>query len=133
MSLPWIRQFARPNFDVGIAELESKNSRVPLNFCDEIVSMKSYTITAAAASILFGVCLFVSGCGTSQPNQPKMETSGSMMSPDSKMSGNMMTDDKKISGSMMSEDKMSSTNKRSGPKMNGMSDGKMDKGEATNQ
>ncbi len=84
--------------------------------------MKSYTITAAAASILFGVCLFVSGCGTSQPNQPKMETSGSMMSPDSKMSG-----------SMMSDDKMSSTNKMSGPKMNGMSDGKMDKGEATHK
>ena len=96
--------------------------------------MKSFTLTAAAASILFGVCLFVSGCGTSQPNTPKMETSGAMMSsdakmsPDAKMSGNMMSDDK-----MPSMDKMSTTNKMSGPKMNGMSGEKMKKSDATDK
>ena len=89
--------------------------------------MKSFTITAAAASILFGVCLFVSGCGGSPADKPKMETSGRMMSSDTKMSGNMMSDGK------MSDGKMSSTDKMSDPKMNGMADGKMEKREASDK
>jgi hypothetical protein len=89
--------------------------------------MKSFTIAAAAASILFGVCMFVSGCGASATNQPKMETSGAMMSSDTKMSGNMTSD-----GMMSSKDKMSGPT-MSGPAMNGMADGKMEKSDASDK
>ena len=90
--------------------------------------MKSYTITAAVSCSLRGVCLFVSGCGATPANKPKMEMSSPMMSSDSKMSGNMMLEDK-----MPSMDKMSKTDKMGGPEMNNMSDGKMEKSDATNK
>ena len=82
--------------------------------------MKSFTMTAAVVSILFGVCLFVSGCGGSTADKPKMDKPGAMMSSDQKMSGNAM-----------SENKMSTTEKMSDPKMNGMADEKMEKSDAT--
>ena len=81
--------------------------------------MKSFVVTAATASILLGLCLFVSGCGGSPANKPKMETSGGMMSSEATMSG-----------SMMSDGKMSTTDKMSDPKMNDMAEGKMENSEA---
>ncbi len=102
--------------------------------------MKSFTIAAAVSCMLFGVCVFVSGCGATPATKPKMEMSSPMMSSDSKMSGNMMSEDKMPSmdkmnatNKMNSMDKMSKTEKMSGPKMNSMSEEKMEKGDATDK
>jgi hypothetical protein len=77
--------------------------------------MKTYVVTTAAASILFGLCLFISGCGKTSMSNPKAEMQGGMTSSEMTMSGNMMSDNK-----------MSSMGKMNDPKMDGMADGKME-------
>ncbi len=96
--------------------------------------MKSFKVAAVVTSILFGVCIFVSGCGATSADKPKMEMSGGMMSSDSKMSGDKMSGGMAPTMDKMSTaDKMSTTDKMSSPKMNGMAEEKMEKSDATDK
>ena len=96
--------------------------------------MKSFKVATVVSSILFGVCVFISGCGATTANKPKMEMSGGMMSSDSKMSEDKMSDGMTPTMDKMSTtNKMPTTDKMSGPKMNGMAEGKMEKSDATDK
>ena len=95
--------------------------------------MKSFKVAAVVTSILFGVSVFVSGCGATTANKPTTEMSGGMMSTDAKMSGDKMSGDKMSDGMMSTKEKMSTTDKMSSPKMNGMADKKMEKSDATDK
>ncbi len=55
--------------------------------------MKRFTMVTVAASLLLGVCLFVTGCGSSSDAGNKMSSGDNMMSAD-KMGGDKMGGDK---------------------------------------
>ena len=78
--------------------------------------MKSFTFAAVAASLLLGVCLFVTGCGRSSTGSEKMGMSDGTMSAMDTMSVGKMSDDKMSDGNMSAMDTMSDGK---------MSDGKM--------
>lgn len=62
--------------------------------------MKSVTFAAIAASLLLGVCVFVTGCVESSTGNDKMGMSQAKM-PDGKMSAmDKMSDDKMADGKM---------------------------------
>ncbi|RLS36902.1 MAG: hypothetical protein DWH81_11840 [Planctomycetota bacterium] len=79
-------------------------------FCEEIVSMKNYTATVAATTILLGLTLFVSGC-QSESSSDKMSSSSDAKMSDDKMGMDKMADDKmgmeKMSDGKMTDGKMS--------------------------
>lgn len=80
--------------------------------------MKSFTFAAVAASLLLGVCVFVTGCGQSSTGNDKMGMSDGKMSAMDKMGDDKMADGKmeKMSDGKMGMDKMADGK---------MSDGKM--------
>lgn len=75
--------------------------------------MKSVTFAAIAASLLLGVCVFVTGCGGSSTSGEKMGMA------DGKMANEKMSAMDKMSNDKMSDGKMA------GDKMDKISDGKM--------
>jgi len=70
--------------------------------------MKRFTWVTVAASLLLGVCLFATGCGSPSDGGNKM-SSGDNMSTMDKMGGDKMGGDKmggdKMGGDKMSDDK----------------------------
>ena len=70
--------------------------------------MKSFTFAAVAASLLLGVCVFVTGCGQSSTGNDKMGMSDGKMSAMDKMGDDKMADGKmdKMSDGKMGDDKM---------------------------
>ncbi len=73
--------------------------------------MKSFTFAAVAASLLLGVCVFMTGCGQSSNGNDKMGMNDAKMSnekmsamDDAKMAGDKM---EKMSDGKMGDDKMS--------------------------
>jgi pentapeptide MXKDX repeat protein len=77
--------------------------------------MKRFTIVSVAASLLLGVCVFLTGCGSSADTSNKMSSGDNMMSSDKmgedKMGMDKMADDKmgadKMDSDKMSDEKMS--------------------------
>ena len=70
--------------------------------------MKSFTFAAVAASLLLGVCVFVTGCGQSSTGNDKMGMSDGKMSAMDKMGDDKMADGKmhQISDDKMDHGKM---------------------------
>jgi hypothetical protein len=93
-----------------VLELVSPGSCFQDLLCEEIVSMKNYTATVTATTILLGLTLFVSGC-QSESAGDKMSTSADAKMSDDKMGMDKMADDKmgmeKMSDGKMSDGKMS--------------------------
>jgi uncharacterized protein involved in copper resistance len=85
--------------------------------------MKSFTFAAIAASLLLGVCVFVTGCGSGTGGGEKMGMSDGKMSAMDKMADTKMSDGKMDDTKM---DKMSDGKMADGKMGNDkMSDGKM--------
>jgi len=67
--------------------------------------MKSFAFAAVAASLLLGVCVFVTGCGESSTGGEKMGMSDAKTS-DGKMSAMDKMSDDKMSDGKMGDEKM---------------------------